>query len=68
MERLQRAYKQHIKLFCKAGYTIRNLVIHSKDPLDPEEKCGVVYECKYEECGQLYMRETEKSVGESMTS
>ena len=48
--------KQHnIKLFCKAGYTIRNAVVCSKDPLDPEEKCGVVYECKCEECVQVYL-------------
>ena len=43
-ERLQKAYKQHnIQLFCKAGYAIRNAVVHPKDPLDLEEKmwCGI---------------------------
>ena len=50
-KQLQRAFKQHnIHLFCKIGYTIRNVVVHVKDPLDPKEKCGVVYECKCEEC------------------
>ena len=44
IERLQRAFKQHnIQLFYKAVDTIRNAVVWPKDPLDPEEKCGVVY-------------------------
>ena len=35
-ERLQKAYKQHnIQLVWKAGYTIRNVVVYPKDPLDP---------------------------------
>ena len=46
-ERLQRAYKEHnIQLFCNSGYTIRNVVVHLKDPLDPGGKCSVIYECK----------------------
>ena len=62
--RLQRAYKQHsIQFFCKAGYVIRNAVVCLKDPLDTEEKCGAVYECKCEECGQLYVGETIRSLG-----
>ena len=64
-ERVQRAYKQHnIQLFCKTGYTIRNAIICLKDPLDLEEKCGVVYECKSEQCGHLYVGEMERSLGE----
>ena len=56
MERLQRVYQNHnIHLLCKARYTIRNVVLHLNDPLDLEEKCGMVYECKCEECGQLYV-------------
>ena len=51
MERLQRAYEQHnIPLFCKARYTIRNAIICPQDSLDLEEKCGVVFEGKCEEC------------------
>ena len=61
----KRAYKKHkLQLFCKAGFTIRNVVAHLKDPLDPGEKCSVVYKCKYEECRQLYARETERSLGD----
>ena len=29
-----------------------------------EDKCGVVYECKCESCGQLYVEEMEGSLGE----
>ena len=55
-ERLQRAYQQHnIRLFCKARYTIQNAVVCLKDPLGPEEKCVVIYECKCDDCGQLYV-------------
>ena len=65
MERLQRAYQKHnIQLFYKARYTIRNVVACSKDPQGPEEKCGMVYECKCEECGQLYVGEMERSLGD----
>ena len=61
-ERLYRAYKQHnIQLFCKAGYTIQN-VVHPKDPLDMEKKCSVIYEIKCEECGELYLGEMERSL------
>ena len=60
-ERLKRAYKQNnIQLFCKAGYTIQNVVVHPKDPLDTGEKCGVIYECKCEECGELYVEEMDR--------
>ena len=64
-ERLQRAYKQcNIQLFCNVRYTIRSALVCPKDPLGLEEKCGVVYECKCEECGQLYVGETDISLGE----
>ena len=51
-------------LFCKAGYSIRNDVVCLKDPLDPEKKCDVIYECRCDESGELYMGEMERSLGE----
>ena len=64
-ERLLRAYKKHgIQLFCKAGYTTRNAVVCPNDHVEPEEKCGIVYECKNEEYGQLYVGVMERSLGE----
>ena len=60
--------KHNIQLFCKARYTIRNtirnVVVCPNDPLDPAEKCGVVYKCKCEACVQLYVGETERSLRE----
>ena len=35
-----------------------------KGPLDSEEKCGVIYECKCGECEQLYVGEMERSLSE----
>ena len=35
-----------------------------KDPLDDMEKCGVIYKVGCEECGQVYVGETERSLGE----
>ena len=63
-ERLQRAYKQHnIQLFCKARYTIQNAVVHPKGPLDLGEKCGVIYECRCEQCVKLNVGEMERFLG-----
>ena len=42
------------------------MVVCPKDPLlDLEEKCVIVYECKCELCGQLYVGEMERSLGEN---
>ena len=43
---------------------ISNTVVHMKDPLDPVEKYGMIYECKCEECGEFYVGETDRSLGE----
>ena len=64
-ERLQRVFKKHnISLYPKAGFTIRNAVVRPKDPLDPQEQCGVVYKCQCEICGETYVGETGRSLGE----
>ena len=44
-------------------YTIRNPVVHVKDPLDP--KRNVVWYMRIEEFGQLYVGEMERFLGES---
>ena len=67
-ERLQRVFKKHgICLYPKAGYTIRNAVVRPKDPLDTVEQCGVVYQCACEVCGESYVGETGRSLGERLT-
>ena len=66
-ERLQRAYKKHnISLYSKAGFTIRNALVSPKDPLDHSERCGVIYECACDVCGERYVGETGRSLGERM--
>ena len=64
-ERLQRVYKKHnLSLYSKAGHTVRNVVVKPKDPLEKKEKCGVIYKSECSECGEVYIGETERSLGE----
>ncbi|KAI8477848.1 Cartilage matrix protein [Branchiostoma belcheri] len=64
-ERLKRAYAKHnVSLFSKPGYTLRNALVSPKDPLLPSEKCGTVYKISCEMCGEVYVGETERSLGE----
>ena len=64
-ERLKRVFKKHgIILYPKAGYTIKNAVVRPKDPLDTGEQCGVVYQCSCEVCGEKYVGETGRSLGD----
>ena len=42
-ERLQRSFKKrNISLYHKAGQTLRQLLVHPKDKMEPQEQCGVV--------------------------
>ena len=62
-ERLKRAYAKHnISLFSKPGYTLRNALVRPKDPLEKEEKCGVVYKIDCGVCQATYIGETERSL------
>ena len=64
-ERLQRAFRKHdISLYAKASFTLRNAVVSPKDSLDIGEQYGVIYECAYDVCGELYLGETGQSLGE----
>ena len=48
----------------QAGYTIRKVVVHPNESLDPQKTGGVLYECNCEQCGQLYVGEMEIFLGE----
>ena len=62
-EQLQRALRKHgIRLYSKAGFTIKNSVVSPKDPVDTCEHCGVIYECSCEVCGKIYIGETRRSL------
>lgn len=64
-ERLRRVYRKHgISMYSKAGLTLRNCLVRPKDPVEAKEQCGVVYECACDECGQIYVGETGRSLGE----
>ncbi|KAI8509507.1 hypothetical protein Bbelb_133550 [Branchiostoma belcheri] len=64
-ERLKRVYAKHnVSLYSKPGFTLRNPLVRPNDPLAPSEKCGVIYKIKCEECGEVYVGETERSLGE----
>ena len=63
-EHLQRAFKKHdIRLYSNTGYTVRNAMVSSKDPLDICEQCGVIYACGCEVCDKLYMDEIGREIG-----
>ena len=52
-ERLQRSFKKrNINLYHKAGQTLRQLLVHPKDKMKPQEQCGVVYETECNMCGE----------------
>ena len=38
-------------------------MVNPKDPLAKEEKCGVIYKCQCRECGEVYVGESERSLG-----
>ena len=44
----------------KPHTNIRNFLVHPKDKIDTQEKCGVVYQvmCGTEDCGKAYIGET----------
>ena len=63
--KLQTAFKKHdISLYAKVGVKIRNAVVSHKDPLDIGEQCRVIYECTCDVCGELYVGETGRYLGE----
>ena len=39
-------------------------MVSPKDSLDHGEQCGVIYECAYDVCGELYVGETGTSLVE----
>ncbi|KAI8487296.1 hypothetical protein Bbelb_350940 [Branchiostoma belcheri] len=57
-------FKLKRKVAGKSGYTLRNALVSPKDPLDPSEKCGVISKFVCEHCGETYVGETERSLGE----
>lgn len=42
-QNVQRAFRKHISLYTKAGFTIRNTVVSLKGALDIDKQCVVIY-------------------------
>ena len=55
---------RNINLYHKAGQTLRQVLVHPKDKMTPKEQCGVVYETECQVCGDRYIGETGRSLGE----
>ena len=56
--------KHSTNCYSKAGQTIKQMLVRPKDPLDPSEQCGVVYESDCDVCGEVYVGETGRYLGE----
>ena len=48
----------------KVGFTVRSTVVNPKDPLDMKEQCQVIYEYECDVCREIYIGETEISLGQ----
>ncbi len=60
-EHLQRIFRSYgAQVFLKPGSTIRQHLVHPKDRINTTSKCGVVYELSCEDCGAVYVGETER--------
>ena len=58
-ERLRRVCIQHnIGVIFKPHKKLRQIIIHPKDKISIDEKCGVVYEVPCSNCDQVYIGET----------
>ena len=66
-EPLERIFKKHgIKTYHKPMNTLRQHLVHPKDPTQKEKKAGVIYEVKCETCSRLYIGETARTLGKRL--
>ena len=67
-ERMKRVFKQH-----KIGTTFRpknkisQMIVHPKDQICKEEKCGVVYQISCQNCDSVYIGETGRKLNIRIT-
>ena len=61
---LQRIFKKHrISTAVRPHTTIRKLVVHSKDKVEFEKRCGVVYKVPCRSCDATYIGESGRQLG-----
>ena len=62
---LRRILEGHgIRTVFRSSTTLRNHLVHPKDPVPPGRRGGVVYEIPCGECDQVYIGETGRPIGE----
>ena len=64
-ERIAKAFKKRgVSTAMKPHTTIRSLVVHPKDKLQPGQKAGVVYQIPCQQCDKSYIGETGRTLQE----
>ena len=63
-ERIQRTMRKHgIQSTVRPHMTLRRLLVHPKDKIEDEKKCGLVYKIPCHNCHQVYIGETGRTLG-----
>ena len=62
----RRLEKHDIRVVFKSDTTLRNQLVHPKDPVLPDRRDGVVYKIPCSTCDKVYIGETGRPVGERM--
>ena len=61
---IQRMLKKHnIASAVRPHTTMRKILVHPKDQIKKEHKCGVIYEVPCKNCNQTYVGETGRQLG-----
>ena len=67
-ERVQRTMRKHgVEAPARPHTTLRQLLVHPKDKIPDDEKCGVVYCVSCLNCSQKYVGETGRKLGTRIT-
>ena len=62
-EKLQKIYKKYnINTIHKPYNTLKELLVHPKDPTEDLDKCGVIYRIDCEQCDNFYIRESARKL------
>ena len=61
---IQRMFKkQNIASAVKPYTTMRKILVHPKDQIQKEHKCGIVYKVPCKNCDKTYVGETGRQLG-----
>ena len=66
-EKIGKIYRAHgVNFYYKPMNSIRNILVHPKDPTPNSKKCGVIYHIKCQDCPQHYIGETARNLGQRL--